>query len=79
MEILEKIIEATLSDMPIERVIIAALLLWLFWQQRYSNRIQSKRVDDAMKLAEAAHTFSAALNRNTDALQAFVLEDQDGF
>lgn len=73
--------EALLSEGPLG-VIIAGMGFWI-WKQRHDglalqaqlNSVQERRVQDAMKLADAAHTFANALDRNTEALKAFVLEE----
>ena len=70
MDLLQSVILALLGDTPIERVIIAGMGFGLVWQQRILNRVQEKRVEDAMRIAAAAHTFAAALERNTETLRS---------
>ena len=69
MDIIHQLFDALLGDMPIERVIIGAMGLWIGWLQLQLNRVQEKRVEGAMKIAEAAHTFANALERNTETLR----------
>lgn len=76
MDMLQQLLDAALgTDTPIERVIIVGMSFWMLWRERHVNKIQEKRVEGAMKIADAAHTFSNALDRNTDALRTFILED----
>ena len=56
-------------------MIILGLSYWVWKQQQLLNAVQEKRVEDAMKLADAAHTFANALDRNTETLKSFVLEE----
>lgn len=52
-------------------VIILGLVYWLWKKDERLNTVQEQRVKDALKIADAAHTFSNALDRNTDTLRAF--------
>ncbi len=75
LDVISQLVEAALTDAPIERVIIVGMALWIWWQQRQQNKIQEKRVAGAMKVSDAVHTISAALDRNTETLKSFVLEE----
>jgi hypothetical protein len=51
-------------------VIIVGLALWCWKLQQQLNVVQERRVYDALKIADAAHTFAGALDRNTETLKA---------
>jgi hypothetical protein len=55
-------------------VIIVGLALWCWKLQQQLNMVQEKRVQDALKIADAAHTFAGALDRNTETLKALAGE-----
>lgn len=63
--------QALLSEGPLG-VIIAGMAWWIWRQQNLLNAVQERRVEDALKIADAAHNFAGALDRNTEALKAFV-------
>lgn len=65
--------QALLSEGPLG-VIVAGMAWWIWRQQNLLNAVQERRVDDAMKIADAVHSFANALDRNTEALEAFVEE-----
>jgi dihydrodipicolinate synthase/N-acetylneuraminate lyase len=62
---------AALLSHGLPGVIIAGMAVWIWKIQDKLNAVQEKRVQDAMKIAEAAHTFAGALDRNTEAMRAF--------
>jgi hypothetical protein len=78
---LKALIDSLIQAGPLG-VIILGMGCWI-WKQRQAelalqqqlNSVQEKRVQDVMKLADAAHTFAGALERNTETLRAFVLEE----
>ncbi len=72
--ILKAFAQALLSEGPLG-VIIAGMAWWIWRQQNLLNTVQERRVEDALKIANAAHNFAGALDRNTEALKAFVLEE----
>lgn len=74
MELVETLMGAALGETPLERVMLVGMSLWIWSQQRQLFRVQEKRVESAMKLADAAHTFSGALDRNTATLRALMEE-----
>ena len=69
MEMAQQILDALLGDTPVERVMIAGLAFWVAWLQWQLARVQEKRVEGAMRIANAAHTFANALERNTETLR----------
>ena len=73
-ELAKTLLEAALGDTPLERVMLVGMALWIWTQQRQLFRVQEKRVESAMKLADAAHTFAGALDRNTATLNTLMEE-----
>ncbi len=71
--VIEVLVDSLLSQGPFG-VIIVGMGGWIWKQQQVVNRVQEQRVQDVFKLAEAAHTFSNALDRNTAMLKA-LMED----
>jgi hypothetical protein len=71
--VLKLLAEGVLSH-GLPGVIIAGLGLWLWKLQDRYDAVQEKRVQDAMKIADAAHTFAGALDRNTEAMKALAEE-----
>lgn len=67
---LEKLVEALVSEGAMG--VIVAGLAYAYWklQQRH-DAVQEKRVEDAMKLADATNAMANALDRNTETLRAF--------
>ena len=53
-------------------IIIAGLGYAILYLQRRLDAVQEKRLEDALKFAEVAHTFSSALDRNTEALRGLL-------
>lgn len=72
-DLLQKLVEALLSH-GILGVIIAGLSWWVWKIQERLDAVQEKRVQDAMKIADAAHTFAGALDRNTETLRSLAEE-----
>lgn len=72
--VIKALAEALLQEGPLG-VIIAGMAWWIWRQQNLLNTVQERRVEDALKIANAAHNFAGALDRNTEALKAFVLEE----
>lgn len=72
--IFKALAQALLSEGPLG-VIIAGMAWWIWRQQNLLNMVQERRVEDALKIANAAHNFAGALDRNTEALKAFVPEE----
>ena len=73
-ELWKTLLGAALGDTPLERVMLVGMSVWIWSQQRQLFRVQEKRVQSAMKLTDAAHTFAGALDRNTNTLKA-LMED----
>ncbi len=69
MDAVLKLLAEGLLSHGLPGVIILGLGLWLWKLQQQLNSVQEKRVQDAMKIAEAAHTFAGALDRNTEAMR----------
>ncbi len=53
-------------------VIIIGMGYWIIGLQRRLDQVQERRVDDALKFANAAHSFSSALDRNTETLKGLL-------
>lgn len=53
-------------------IIILVMGWWIWKLQTQFNAVQEKRVADAFKLAEAAHTFAGAIERNTETLKSLL-------
>lgn len=68
-DLLKALTEALLKE-GVLGVIIVGLTVWCWKLQQQLNTVQEKRVQDAMKIADAAHTFAGALDRNTETLKA---------
>ena len=72
--ILQKLVETMLSEGAMGVIVIG--LTFGYWKlQQQLNVVQQQRVDDAMRLADATNTMANALDRNTDTLKSFVMED----
>lgn len=69
-EILQKLADSLLSEGPMGGIVIG--LAFACWKlQQRNDDVQEKRVEDAMKLANATNAMANALDRNTDTLRAF--------
>ncbi len=72
--ILQKLVDTMLSEGAMGVIVIG--LAFGYWKlQQQLNAVQQQRVADAMKLADATHTMAGALDRNTETLKSFVLEE----
>lgn len=68
--ILQKLLDTLVSSGPMGVIVIA--LGYAYWHlQKRHDVVQEKRVEDAMKLANAYHAVASALDRNTETLRAF--------
>jgi len=72
VDILLKTFAEALVAQGLPGVIIAGMGWWLWKQQQLLNTVQDRRVEDARKLAEAVHTLSSALDRNTETLRGLL-------
>lgn len=73
-DILQKLVDTMLSEGSMG--VIVVVLAYGYWKlQQKLSAVQEQRVADAMKLADATHTLAGALDRNTDTLKTFVLEE----
>lgn len=73
-EILQKLADSMLSGGPMGGIVMG--LAYGYWKlQQKLSAVQEQRVADAMKLADATNTMANALDRNTDTLKSFVLEE----
>lgn len=72
--ILQKLVDSLLSAGPVGAILMG--LAYGYWKlQQKLSAVQEQRVADAMKLADATHTLAHALDRNTETLRSFVVED----
>ena len=72
MDPLIKMLLEPLVAQGLPGVIIVGLSWWAWKMQQRLDQVQERRVDDALKLAEAAHKFASALDRNTETLRALL-------
>ena len=72
--ILKKLVDTMLSEGAMG-VIVVALAYGCWKLQQKLSAVQEQRVADAMKLADATHAIAGALDRNTETLKSFVLEE----
>lgn len=67
---LEKLLDTMLSEGAMGGIVVG--LAYAYWKlQKRHDAVQEKRVEDAMKLANATNAMANALERNTDTLRAF--------
>lgn len=72
--ILQKLVDTMLSEGAMGVIVVA--LAYGYWKlQQQLNAVQQQRVADAMKLADATYAMAGALDRNTETLKSFVLEE----
>lgn len=70
---MKAILDALLSQGPLG-VVIAGMALWIWRLQGQLLQVQEQRVKDAFRIADTAHAFSVAVERNTETLKG-LLED----
>lgn len=71
--VVKALADALLSQGPLG-VVIAGMAWWIWRLQGQLMQTQERRVKDAFRIADSAHAYANALERNTEMLKT-LLED----